>query len=112
MGEIDHIDEPLMLYHRHSGAVTGATKTRQLDIETLRSKIPVVDRRHYDTVKHFYELYNNELPDKIKHYFVAYLQMPELTSFARLHSVVRNGFQLNDSTIMLLIKMLLRKYIS
>ena len=111
IGEVCHIDKSLMLYRRHGETVTGDTKTHQIGNTTLRSKAPVVDQKHFETISRFAELYADKLPHDSERYLSAYLSMPEQNFLSRFATVIRNGFHLYGSTAKLLLKMIVRPFI-
>ena len=112
-GRITFLDIPLMLYRNHGQNVTGETRTKICTKSNIfgNRSIPVIDRKHYETVKLFYSLYKKELSDTDKLLIKEYLLMPKLPLLYKLFKILKYRFKLYNSTMLLFLKILVRNYI-
>ena len=113
LGQVSYMPECLMLYRKHDKNVTGGTKTRILNQESLmkNAKVPVVSRVHYEAVKSFVEQYGTWLNNEDLHCLHVYLSLSQKSCLGRLLSVLRYRFKIYDSILLLVAKMLVRPYI-
>ncbi|CAH0274564.1 glycosyltransferase family 2 protein [Chryseobacterium sp. Bi04] len=109
-GETIYIDKPLMLYRQHDNNVTGNIETSFfLRLKTfLNYNNPIIEKRHYNANKSFYETYKLIMDEKKRKLFKDYLRFTEVNIIQRLRIVVRNSFKV-ISVKNLVLKTLLRK---
>ena len=113
-GEIEYMPNTLMLYRNHDKNVTGATSTSSTDIKQIIQNInfPVVDRNHYDAVACFYEVFKFELKKNDIDSIESHLKMLKYNFFKRLYYVLKSDFQLFNSNLRLMLKIIFRPYIN
>lgn len=109
-GETIYIDKPLMLYRQHDNNVTGNIETSFfLRLKTfLNYNNPIIEKRHYNANKSFYETYKLIMDEKKRKLFKDYLRFTEVNLIQRLVIVIRNSFKV-ISVKNLVLKTLLRK---
>ena len=112
LADIKITNLPLMLYRNHGNNVTGETKTKIIEKETLvkNRNIPVVNDIHYYTVKRFREVYNANLSIINKKILDSYLNLPSMCYLRRIYTVAKSGYKLYGYRILLILKMLFRPY--
>ena len=114
MGEVHYLHVPLMYYRQHSHNVTGnapGSMRKKVALMWRNRHVPLVSRDHYEGVKAFYEQFAAQLRPADRKLIEVYLSMPDKGFFSRVRLVCKYHFQLFDSTILLLIKMSIRKFI-
>lgn len=113
-GQVHYIHQPLMYYRQHNNNLTGNAPgsmwNKFLQLHKNRH-ITVVSREHYNGVKAFYEHFQQLLHKEEKLILEHYLLLPNYNFLKRLSEVSRARFQLFDSTLLLLAKMCIRRYI-
>ena len=113
-GEIDYINVPLMYYRQHDENVTGKAPGSILNKLLLLSKhawVTLVSENHYKGLTAFYEKHQNEIPSSKKQIIQVFLSLPKTSLRNRIILIVKYKFKLFNSTLLLLCKMCLRKYI-
>ena len=112
MGNVTYIHTPLMLYRQHVSNVTGLTKTKILNTDTIMRnwKIPVVDKKHYDSIRQFVTQYGPLLDYKYRSILNIYLNLPSASLVRKIVCIVRKRFRIYDSSLLLVIKILFRPY--
>ena len=112
MGNVTYIHTPLMLYRQHVSNVTGLTKTKILSTDTIMRnwKIPVVDKKHYDSIRQFVTQYGPLLDYKYRSILNIYLNLPSASLVKKIVCIVRKRFRIYDSSLLLIIKILFRPY--
>lgn len=111
-GEMRYVNKQLMLYRQHTNNVTGNIKltfSERLKSFLCKSN-PVIEKRHYNANKAFYEHFKNKLSKDQIVIFKAYLRYPKVSLLNRLIIVQKYGF-ISQNKIQLLIKTLTRKAI-
>lgn len=113
-GEIEYMPSTLMLYRNHDNNVTGATSTSTTDITQImqNNKFPVVDRNHYKAVACFYEVFKFELKKSDKKNIESYLKMSDYNLLKKIFYIIKSDFQLFDSNLRLILKIIIRPYIN
>jgi glycosyltransferase involved in cell wall biosynthesis len=113
---VTYLEIPTFYYRQHLNNVTPHMASRLfrriLNAFTVNKKRCVVDKDYYLGVKAFYDEYINELSPKDRKVVEIYLDLPNRSPLVRFMSIVKNGFSLNNSRMNLLLKVLLKKYIS
>lgn len=114
LGEVTYLPISLMLYRNHEKNVTGSTPTTTLDINTvlIKNNFPVVDKKHYRAVVDFYHFFNTKITATNKSVIESYLKMVNMNITGRFFTLLTSDFQLFNSRIRLIIKVLLRPYIN
>lgn len=114
IGRVSYHQEPLMLYRQHDGNATGSVAVKKTGVAKLlaHSKAPVVGKLHYEDWRKFKEIYATEISDSNRFLIDEYLKMPERNFISKILAVRRNNFMLFGSGMRLMIKILLRPYIS
>ena len=112
IGCVSYMPSILMLYRRHTGAVTGKLRMRTSPLSAFitNRRCPVVPLGVYDAVKKFWELYGDELNQSDRAVVSAYLRMKEESVFYRLVEVLRYRFRIHDTLLGLILKIILRPY--
>lgn len=114
LGQVHYIHQPLMYYRQHNNNLTGNAPgsmwNKFLQLHKNRH-ITVVSREHYNGVKAFYEHFQQLLHKEDKLILEHYLLLPNYNFLKRLSEVSKAQFQLFDSTLLLLAKMCIRRYI-
>ncbi|MEA4967758.1 MAG: glycosyltransferase, partial [Bacteroidaceae bacterium] len=96
IGKVTYIHIPLMLYRNHEKNVTGKTATKIISWNKISNhrNIPVVDLRHYNTVKSYVKIYGNKLTINNIRILQQYLSMPKKKIFKRLVIIIKYKFQI------------------
>lgn len=111
-GTVLYIPVPLMLYRQHSGNFTGNIET----INTFNkirehSKIPVMTRSHlyanYDMIKEF----RHALTLRDRQICNDYLNLDKKPLLKRLYLVIKDGFTLGQSKVLLIFKIMIRPFV-
>ncbi|MDR1848100.1 MAG: glycosyltransferase [Bacteroidales bacterium] len=113
-GQITYMNEILVKFRRHQTAVTNGTEQRKGRLASLlnKSNLSVIDKKHYEAVRIFYENKTNVFTDNQKHLIEVYLKMPSLNLIGKLFFVIKYAFTLGGSRLELIMKILSRKYIN
>ncbi|PWN60618.1 glycosyltransferase family 2 protein [Chryseobacterium oncorhynchi] len=109
-GKLCYIDESLMLYRQHDNNVTGNVPISIMDrIKTFTNrKNAIIDFKHYDANKSFFEKYGLKLSNKDVNLFKAYLLFPNLNLLQKLSTIIKYNFKIGNSSLILLIKALFK----
>lgn len=113
-GEVHYLHESLMYYRQHAHNLTGnapGSIAKKIALMWENRHVRLVNRDHYEGLKAFYEVFGDEMKEQDKLLIEAFLAMPEEGFLARAYHIIQYRFQLFDSTILLLIKMCIRRYI-
>ena len=113
-GQVHYLHESLMYYRQHEHNLTGnapGSIAKKISLMWQNRHVPLVSREHYEGLKAFYEHFQWKMSVDDKRLVQAFLSMPNQSFFARAYHIILYKFQLFDSTILLLIKMCLRRYI-
>lgn len=113
-GQVHYIHLPLMYYRQHDKNLTGnapGSMSKKLLQVWKNRHITVVNIAHYNGVKAFYTHYKQLFNKDDKQILEIYLTLPHCHFFKRLAEISKSQFQLFDSTILLLVKMCIRRYI-
>lgn len=110
-GKVHFIPQRLMLYRQHESNVTGSISGRNLDrLKRILSRDSyVLSRKHYEEKKAFCRAYGEDLDDRAKRLFAAYLDWPEKGMAGRLWLIWRWGFSVGGHQFPLIVKTLLRR---
>lgn len=113
LGKVTYMKTPLMLYRRHLEAVTGRFSTHSTwKTAIFKNRVfPVVAEETYRAVQTFLNVYAKELDGRTQSFIKAYLHMKDENFIQRARSVILNRFKIKNSTIRLLVKLMLRPYI-
>lgn len=112
LGEVEYLSICLMLYRNHDNNVTGDTATSSITVKQIVTNrtLPVVDRKHYEAVLAFFEVFNSKIKIGDKNKIEVYLKMPRLNFVKKIICVLNEDFQLFNSRIRIITKILLRPY--
>ena len=113
-GQVHYLHESLMYYRQHEHNLTGnapGSIAKKIALMWQNRHVPLVSREHYEGLKAFYEHFQWKMSVDDKRLVQAFLSMPNQSFLARAYHIILYKFQLFDSTILLLIKMCLRRYI-
>lgn len=112
IGQCSILHIPLMLYRNHDNKVTGETRTRLFTKRNMlfNREQPVIDKNHYLTIRNFYHIYGKRLNQKDSEMVEAYLLMPQISLVRKLWMVIKYKCKIYDSSLLLLVKILLRPY--
>lgn len=113
-GEVHYLHESLMYYRQHEHNVTGnapGSIAKKIALMWENRRVRLVNREHYEGLKAFYERWQAEIKAEDKQIIEAFLAMPTKNGITRMRCVIECRFELFDSTILLLAKMCLRRYI-
>lgn len=107
-GELNYIDKKLFFYRRHNDNVTGYRRTLN---QRFFERSAVVDSRYYRGVRAFYDKFEDVIGPEHKSEIKAYLGMVNRSYLARLTAILKNGFKLHNSMILLISKLTFCRYI-
>jgi rhamnosyltransferase len=113
-GEVHYLHEPLMYYRQHDKNVTGnapGSIRRKVLLMWQNRKVPLVSRLHWEGLNAFFARFHRELSANDKQLIEVFLRLREQSFVARLSEIVKHRFQLFDSTLLLIIKLCIRRYI-
>lgn len=112
-GKLLYIEESLMLYRQHNNNVTGNVPVSILDrLKTfIKRGNPIIDQKHYDANKSFFDKFYEQFNQRQVSVFKAYIAFPNSNFFQKIFSILKNDFRIGNSTIILIIKTLLKKTI-
>lgn len=111
---IDFLNATLFLYRQHEQNYTAhiPISFKERVIKTIRNTgLPVVERNYYEGTKSFYEMHRDTISQKECRCFELYLSYPSMGKIKRFFSIWTNGFTLRNSSPILLLKLVLRRYI-
>lgn len=114
LGKVEYLRLPLMLYRQHGHNVTGYTAVTKNEFRRISTNktLPVVDRRHYDVIENFYSRYSDRISISDMRLLEEYLSFPSKSKMKIVLAVIFNRFQLFDSILRLVLKIIIRPYIS
>ncbi|MEE1059148.1 MAG: glycosyltransferase family 2 protein [Treponema sp.] len=112
LGEIDYINENLMLYRQHSNNVTGNADGNFIKkIKNFFSRnIPVVNTEHYKSLECFYEKWNKEIKGNDKKLICDFFNMRNMGCIGKIFYVLKNKYTLYNSKFLLIAKIIFRPY--
>lgn len=113
-GEVHYLHEPLMYYRQHDKNVTGnapGSIRRKVLLMWQNRKVPLVSRLHWEGLNAFFARFHRELSANDKQLIEVFLRLRDQSFVARLSKIVKHRFQLFDSTLLLIIKLCIRRYI-
>lgn len=112
-GHVTYMTCPLMVYRRHATSVTAQFSVRFAWKTALiaNRRVPVVIDESYEAVRNFLEIYGKDIDANSRALIEAYLRMKDATFLQRAWSIIRNRFQIRNSTVELLGKLIMRPYI-
>ena len=112
IGKVEYLHVPLMLYRQHQKNVTGEANTEIFNVKRIirNSNLPVVSYAHYLDVKCFFHIYKNLILENDEKIISLYIDMINYNKLKRMLCVCSNRFNLYNSTFILLLKILFRKY--
>ncbi len=111
-GKVYYLKVPLMLYRQHDSNVTGETRVSSFSLKSVVKsiRVPVVDRKHYDTISKFLEIYKSKIIEDNIITIERYLRFYKKTKLQRLADVLRYRFSVKKSVFTLFVKMLIKPY--
>ena len=106
------VDLALMLYRNHEHNVTGSTRTELFTFHNVLGNvhIPIINKMHYLTVQNFYSIYSDKLSKHDKKLIADYLSMPQKSFISKLITIIKNGYVIWDSHVLLILKLCIRPY--
>lgn len=113
-GEVHYLHQSLMYYRQHENNVTGnapGSIAKKIQLMWQNRHIPLVSQDHFKGLEAFYEHFQKNISIQDKHLISTFLTLPKKAFLVRACRIIQCRFQLFDSTILLLIKMCLRRYI-
>ncbi|GIM56333.1 hypothetical protein CAPN006_07270 [Capnocytophaga canimorsus] len=107
-GKLVYINKELMLYRQgHEAKVT--SNVERGFIKRIANRFPVVDENHHRSLIEFIQYYKDRFSENQRKLIVQYLKIYSTQNILVIvYLVVKNGFKLNQSTLYLLFKILLR----
>lgn len=108
-GKMIYLNEKLMLYRQqHQGKVT-ANIDLSVNTRLFKNKFPVVLGKWHHSLCEFFDFFNDKLTPQQKEVISSYMKIYNSNNLLeRIQLVLRNKFKLNNSSLYLIIKMLLR----
>ena len=103
-----------MYYRQHDKNVTGnapGSIRRKVLLMWQNRKVPLVSRLHWEGLNAFFTRFHRELSANDKQLIEVFLRLREQSFVARLSKIVKHRFLLFDSTLLLIIKLCIRRYI-
>ena len=113
-GEVHYLHKSLMYYRQHENNLTGnapGSKRKKLKLMWQNRNIPLVSREHYNGLKTFYEHFKESVLADDRQVIEIFLSLSDKNFLVRLWRIVQYRFKLFDSTLLLIIKMCIRRYI-
>ncbi|MGJ1433088.1 glycosyltransferase [Sphingobacterium spiritivorum] len=112
-GELCYVDQSLMLYRQHQDNVTGNVPINIYSrIKTfLNRSNPILEKRHYKANASFYQRFKNDFTDRQREVFQAYLKFISVSLPTRISYILRYGFSIGSSKVILLIKVIYKQII-
>lgn len=112
VGKIDYLHENLMLYRQHGDNVTGNASGTFFDKfkNFFKSKNPLVDRNHYESLSAFYEVWKDKLNEDDSRKIKNFLNSKNKNFFQRLLFILDGKWNIYGSKLKLIVKFLLRPY--
>ena len=112
-GTLTYVDRRLMLYRRHSSAVTGPTARRLSDrVATFfDSAKTVLEPKHYRAIRSFVDCYADIIAADKKRVFDEFFRFERQSRLARAIHVYTGNYRLYGSRLILAFKMIVRKLV-
>ena len=113
-GEVHYLHESLMYYRQHEHNVTGnapGSIAKKITLMWQNRNVPLVSREHYNGLKSFYEYFREGVRVDDRQVIEMFLSLPDKNCLVRLWRIVQYRFKLFDSTLFLVVKMCIRRYI-
>ena len=113
-GEVHYLPESLMYYRQHENNLTGnapGSIAKKITLMWQNRNVPLVSREHYNGLKSFYEYFREGVRVDDRQVIEMFLSLPDKNSLVRLWRIVQYRFKLFDSTLFLVVKMCIRRYI-
>lgn len=113
-GEVHYLHKSLMYYRQHENNLTGnapGSKRKKLKLMWQNRNVPLVSREHYNGLKTFYEHFKESVLADDRQVIEIFLSLSDKNFLVRLWRIVQYRFKLFDSTLLLIIKMCIRRYI-
>lgn len=113
-GEVHYLHKSLMYYRQHENNLTGnapGSKRKKLKLMWQNRNVPLVSREHYNGLKTFYEHFKESVLADDRQVIEIFLSLPDKNCLVRLWRIVQYRFKLFDSTLFLVVKMCIRRYI-
>ena len=113
-GEVHYLHESLMYYRQHENNLTGnapGSIAKKITLMWQNRNVPLVSREHYNGLKSFYEYFREGVRVDDRQVIEMFLSLPDKNSLVRLWRIVQYRFKLFDSTLFLVVKMCIRRYI-
>lgn len=109
-GEFTYVPQRLMLYRRHRHAVTGHTDRTKAERASrfMRPGVAVLDRRHYEATRSFYDTNADYLPAEAKRLMLRFFDYENHNRLWRALHAPLDGFRLYSRRSYLAMKLLLR----
>ena len=110
-GKVYFLPKKLMLYRQHSSNVTGNISVNLLTKfkRIVSTDVFVLSKKHYEEKRAFFDAYCEELDDRTRRLFIAYLDYPKKIMIQRVWLVLRHGFSIGGHKLPLILKTLLRR---
>ena len=113
-GEVHYLHESLMYYRQHENNLTGnapGSIAKKITLMWQNRNVPLVSREHYNGLKTFYEHFKESVLADDRQVIEMFLSLPDKNCLVRLWRIVQYRFKLFDSTLFLVVKMCIRRYI-
>ena len=109
-GHITCIPERLMLYRRHSSAVTGHTDKNRMERAKgfFRGKKTVLSLSHFQGVRSFYDTYYDVIPEESRKVFEDFFQFEHHGRLRNAFHAFCSGYKVLGSRSILFVKLLIR----
>lgn len=111
-GRMVYVDQKLMLYRRHSDAVTDVSAGNFMEKAKLFAvnRKPILDARHVKAIRAFYECYKNMMSAETRQLYDLFFRLLAKGRLYRVYAILRYPFGLYNSKLVLLAKMLFRPF--
>lgn len=112
-GKLKYIDLSLMLYRQHDNNVTGNVPVSFADRirSFLNQAVPILDRKHYEANKSFYQQFRQKFTPQQAIIFEAYLKFPEMSMVGKVFTIFKYNFRIGRSRTFLLLKLIFKRAI-
>ena len=113
-GEVHYLHKSLMYYCQHENNLTGnapGSIAKKITLMWQNRNVPLVSREHYNGLKSFYEYFREGVRVDDRQVIEMFLSLPDKNCLVRLWRIVQYRFKLFDSTLFLVVKMCIRRYI-
>ena len=111
-GEIDYIEERLMLYRQHENNVTGnaSGSISEKFKNFFKNKNPLVDKKHYESLVCFYDAWKKKLNENDSRSICRFIKSVDKNFFYRLFMILSENWNIYGSKIKLILKLFIRPY--